>query len=108
MGGHCLVRWPKATRPKKIGGLGILDLERFSQALRLRWPWQEWASPERPLAGTTAPCNSVDRAIFQTSTVVTVGKGDKALFWHSSWLDGQALIDIAPTYTPWLGGKIKQ
>jgi hypothetical protein len=28
--------------------------------------------------------------------VVTVGRGDKALFWHSSWLDGQAPIDIAP------------
>jgi hypothetical protein len=28
--------------------------------------------------------------------VVTVGRGDKALFWHSSWLDGQAPMDIAP------------
>jgi hypothetical protein len=37
----------------------------------------------------------VDRAFFRASTVVTVGRGDKALFWHSSWLDGQAPIDLA-------------
>ena len=33
-GGHCQARWPKATRPKILGGLGIRDLERFSRALR--------------------------------------------------------------------------
>ena len=57
-GGHCLVRRPKATRPKILGGLGILDLERFSRALRMRWFWQDWASPDRPSAGTAAPCDS--------------------------------------------------
>ena len=35
-GGHCLVRWAKCLRPKKFGGLGILDLELFGRALRLR------------------------------------------------------------------------
>ena len=34
-GGYCLVRWAKTSRPKKFGGLDILDLELFSIALRL-------------------------------------------------------------------------
>jgi hypothetical protein len=36
-GGHCLVNWSVTCLPKNKGGLGILDLERFARALRLRW-----------------------------------------------------------------------
>ena len=35
-GGHCLVKWSKVMRPKNFGGLGVLDLDLFSRALRLR------------------------------------------------------------------------
>lgn len=34
-GGHCLVNWPTTCTPKDLGGMGILDLERFAHALRL-------------------------------------------------------------------------
>jgi hypothetical protein len=36
-GGHCLIAWPKVTRPKELGGLGISDLKHLNWALRLRW-----------------------------------------------------------------------
>ena len=36
-GGKCKVGWTLVTRPVQFGVLGILDLERFSRALRLRW-----------------------------------------------------------------------
>ena len=36
-GGHSLLNWPTTCLPKTKGGLGILDLERFTRALRLRW-----------------------------------------------------------------------
>jgi hypothetical protein len=26
-GGHCLIAWPKVTRPPELGGLGISDLQ---------------------------------------------------------------------------------
>jgi hypothetical protein len=34
--GHYLVNWSQVQRPRNIGGLDILDLERFSMALHLR------------------------------------------------------------------------
>jgi len=55
-GGHCLVKWAKTMRPKKFGGLGILDLDLFSRALRLRWLWFQWTTPDRPWVGTEPPC----------------------------------------------------
>jgi hypothetical protein len=98
-GGHCLVMWPKAARPKPLGGLGILDLQRFGRALRLRWLWYEWVDPNRPWV-ETPPCDLTDKALFRASTIVTIGRGDKASFWHSSWLNGRAPIDIAPNLYP--------
>jgi hypothetical protein len=95
-GGHCLVKWTKASRPKKFGGLGILDLDLFGRALRLRWLWLEWTDPDRPWAGTQLPCTDIDHQLFKASTVVTLGDGRKALFWKSSWLQGRAPMDIAP------------
>lgn len=93
-GGHCLVNWKKVKRPKKNGGLGVLDLEMFGRALRLRWLWFEWVDPNRPWAGTILPCD--DRQLFRESTIVTIGDGKKAKFWQSSWLNGMAPMDIAP------------
>ena len=29
LGGHCMVAWSKVTRPKKLGGLGISDLQKI-------------------------------------------------------------------------------
>jgi hypothetical protein len=106
-GGHCLVRWSKVQRPKQLGGLGILDLEIFGRALRLRWLWYEWTEPDRPWVGTEVPCNEVDKHFFRMSTTVTVGNGAKARFWESAWLEGKAPRDLALIYTGWLGRKTR-
>jgi len=95
-GGHCLVKWSKVMKPKNFGGLGILDLDLFSRALRLRWLWYEWVSPEKPWVGTALQVNAVDRQLFRASTSVTLGDGAKASFWQSSWMNGQALMDLFP------------
>lgn len=50
-GGKCKVNWPTVCSPLENGGLGILDLNRFSRALRLRWLWLAWTSPRQGLAG---------------------------------------------------------
>ena len=79
-GGKCKINWDKVCRPKILGGLGILNLEKFSRALRLRWLWHEWASPHKPWVGTETLNDDNDRNFFTAATRVTVGNGLKASF----------------------------
>jgi hypothetical protein len=95
-GGKCKVNWQKVCRPKELGGLGILDLEKFSRALRLRWLWYEWKAPGKPWVGTETPNDDSDRQLFSAATRVTIGDGRKASFWSSSWLNGSPPKDLAP------------
>jgi hypothetical protein len=95
-GGKCKVAWTLVARPTEFGGLGILDLERFSRALRLRWLWYNWTNPERPWNGTELPVDSVDITLFNAATTVTVHNGKKASFWLSSWLNGQSPSQLCP------------
>ena len=95
-GGHCLVAWPLVSKPKTLGGLGILNLDKFSCALRLRWLWKSWTTEDHPWKGFDVPCNLADRLLFSASTIVTVGDGKTAKFWHDSWLDGMAPRNLAP------------
>lgn len=104
-GGYCLANWRKAKMPKKLEGLGILDLDLFSRALRLRWLWLEWVGSDHPWVGTVPPITQVGRQLFRISTVVTLGDGRKAKFWHDTWLDGRAPIDIAPSLYKWAWRK---
>jgi hypothetical protein len=95
-GGKCKVCWAKVCRPKKLGGLGILDLEKFGRALRLRWLWQEWVAPEKLWVGLETPNDDTDRQLFNAATEVTIGDGRRASFWSSSWLRGATPKEIAP------------
>jgi hypothetical protein len=81
-GGKCKVNWTKTTLPKDLGGLGVLHLGKFARALRLRWLWQEWTSPEKAWVGTEVPCDEADKFLFATCTSITIGDGSKASFWH--------------------------
>ena len=58
--------------------------------------WYEWVSPEKPWVGTQPPVNATDRQLFRASTVVILGEGTKASFWQSSWVQGQAPMDLFP------------
>ena len=93
-GGKCKVAWVTVAKPILFGGLGIIDLEKFSRALRLRWLWFEWTNPERPWNGMTLPG---DLALFNAATRITVYSGNRASFWHSCWIDGQAPAKLFPT-----------
>lgn len=94
-GGKCLVNWIKVCRPKKLGGLGIKNIQNYSRALRLRWPWFRWDSRERPWLGSKVPCNESDLSLFTACTRITIGDGNKTSFWADRWLQGEAPKDIA-------------
>lgn len=95
-GGKCKVAWTLVARPIEFGGLGILDLGKFSRALRLRWLWFSWTNPERPWNGMELPVDEIDAAPFAAATIVKIGDGRRASFWKSSWLQGQAPVSMFP------------
>lgn len=95
-GGKCKVNWDLVCKPKNKGGLGVLNLNKFAKALRLRWLWFEWKDKSKPWIGMEVPCTEDDRHFFAAATTVTVGNGRTARFWNSSWLQGLRPHDIAP------------
>jgi hypothetical protein len=96
-GGHCLINWSTTCLPKNKGGLGILDLECFARALRIRWLWIRWKDRDKAWIDLQSPCDKTDEDLFNASTVVNVGNGRTTSFWKSSWIHGQTPKNIAPS-----------
>lgn len=94
--GHCLVRWEMVRRPKELGGLGVLDLQKFAKALRQRWLWQHWSEESKPWKGLPLPFNKGDRDFFAANTKFQVGSGETILFWHHTWLGNSPLKEQFP------------
>jgi hypothetical protein len=95
-GGNGKINWTKTTLPTEFGGLGILNLDRFATALRLRWLWHEWASPEKAWVGMEVPCTESDRLLFTACTTISISNGRRTPFWTSGWLHGLRPKDLAP------------
>lgn len=95
-GGKCKVNWQRVCRPLKYDGLGVSNLTKMGRALRLRWLWYEWTSPDKPWIGMPTPCDEQDNELFAASTSVTIGDGRKALFWESPWACSSTLKAVAP------------
>ena len=70
-----MVNWPTVNRAKDLGSLGVLDLDKFGRALRVRWMWLEWHAENKPWAGLEIPCTEMDRLLFNASTAITIGNG---------------------------------
>jgi hypothetical protein len=79
-----------------LGGLGIKDLDKFGRALRLRWLWFSWDTQARPWKKLLKFRDKTDRALFFTSTVITVGDGAIPPFWDVRWLNGVSPKELAP------------
>jgi mannosylglycoprotein endo-beta-mannosidase len=95
-GGKCKVNWKRTCLPTALGGLGVLNMEIFTRALRLRWLWHEWKDPTKPWVGLETPCDETDKLLFTAATKITIGDGNTIRFWESAWLDGQRPKDSMP------------
>jgi hypothetical protein len=63
-----------------LGGLGILCVEKFAKALRLRWLWLQWKDPKKIWMGMGNPGTSTDMNLFYAATQITVKMGQRSLF----------------------------
>jgi hypothetical protein len=63
-GSHCLVNWQTYLGPKRLGGLGIKDLKKFSRALMLRWLWHNWDSCDKSWKHLLKISDAIDREFF--------------------------------------------
>ena len=95
-GAKCKVNWDAVCRPKDLGGLGILNTEKFARALRLRWLWFEWKEPTKLWVGMGNLCNTMDYSLFYASTSIFVGNGARTPFWDAPWVNDRKPRDIAP------------
>jgi hypothetical protein len=95
-GAKCKVNWDVVCRPKKYGGLGVLNVDKSATALRLRWPCLEWTCPGKIWVGSGNPCGKKNLDIFYAANTIMLGNGAKTPFWHAPWVEGRAPIDIAP------------
>jgi hypothetical protein len=79
-GAKCKVNWEAMCHPKALGVLGVLHMDKFVTALRLRWPWMEWTDPNKLWVGFGNPCPEEDMNIFFAATSITLGNGKKTPF----------------------------
>jgi hypothetical protein len=92
-------------KPKKLGGLGVLDLAKFNQALRLRWQWLKWKDSAKPWSQLRLPHNAIEAKLFKVCTKIWVGNGQNTKFWDDRWLQDQAPSDLAPALFRWASRK---
>jgi len=95
-GGHCLLAWPKVTRPVELGGLGISNLQQLGWALRMRWLWLQKTEPDKPWTFLPIQVHQSVKSFFSMAVVTQVGNGTNTLFWTDRWLHGQSLDMMVP------------
>jgi hypothetical protein len=98
-GGRCKVNWDLVCKLKDYGGLGILNLNNFASALRMRWLLHEWKDETKHWVRLGNPCTTQDKEVFAVATIVTIGGGKKVFFWEAPWLIRRCPKDIAPSYS---------
>ena len=80
-GNHCLVSWDKVCLPKRIGSLGMPNLQLLNLALWDRWPWMERVVGEKPWEEFNMQVLEEAATFFYAAMKSTVGERTGTLFW---------------------------
>ncbi|KAK1275589.1 hypothetical protein QJS04_geneDACA012807 [Acorus gramineus] len=115
-----LVDWATVCKPKKEGGLGMLDLKSMNSTLLTKWLWR-WVTGqnvtwirvmkdryeghsmgEKRWPVINAKMSSVCKGLFAERGEVEraigweLGNGISIQFWHDRWCGEERLGDVAP------------
>jgi hypothetical protein len=52
---------------------------------------------DKPWKGSNLPCDETDKQLFRASTIISLGNGGKAKFWHDRWLQGSSPKELTPS-----------
>jgi hypothetical protein len=88
-----MVRWPKATRQKYLVGLAFLTWRGLAEYCGSDGFGRSGYVQRGPQQGLLHLAIQWTKRFFKHQRWAWE---IKALFWHSSWLDGKAPIDLAP------------
>jgi hypothetical protein len=69
------------TRPKEMGGLGIVDLKTLGWALRVRWLWLQKTQPDKPWVFLPIKMSPCVNEFFSMAVHIEIGDGSNTLFW---------------------------
>jgi hypothetical protein len=94
--GRCLVAWESISKPIRLGGLGVKSLKLQGLALRARWEWLQRTDLDRPWQGLKLMTDRSATEVFRSFSRISVGSGDRVLFWLDKWINGRCVEDIAP------------
>ena len=112
---HALAAWPVVCRPKKFGGLGVLNLELQNKALLMKQLHKFYCKEDVPwvhlvwsLYGPGASHAQSSRGslwwrdvfslvkVYRSITRCTIGNGESTLFWKDFWQSDRLLCDKFP------------
>ncbi|PUZ57515.1 hypothetical protein GQ55_5G438400 [Panicum hallii var. hallii] len=94
--GKSAVAFPTCCRPTRFGGLGIIDLKLAGFSLRTRWLWFQRTDENRAWSALQLDFEPEVHAVFSASVTVSVGNGERTLFWSDNWINGRSVGQIAP------------
>ncbi|KAJ3697520.1 hypothetical protein LUZ61_001225 [Rhynchospora tenuis] len=97
-----LVSWDSVCKPKRVGGLGVLELRTFNLSLLAKWIWRFFTFPTSPLPTLLSHLQITNPSLppaipalsksfshiwpaFLAGFSFSINSGQQALFWLHDW-----------------------